>query len=95
MLDKLNTLLDILIERLEHIERWEQVGVYFPGDIFPKNTIAEGDIIHGFFYILWFRPKRKGSPNPYEYKEVPFNPEHLDAVIKRQREKLRTESENA
>lgn len=94
MLDKLQTLLDILIERLPYITRWENVGIYFPGDSFPRNTIHETEIKHGYFYILWFRPRRKNSANPYEYKRVPFTKEDLDGVIKRQREKLRTESEN-
>jgi hypothetical protein len=94
MLDRLIKLLDILIERLPHISRWENVGIYFPGDTFPKDTITERDIIHGYFYILWYSPRRKGSPNPYEYKEIPLKKDDIDAVIKRQREKLRTESEN-
>ena len=95
MLDKLITLLKILSERLEHITRWENVGICFPGDNFPKDTITEEDITPGHFYILWYRPRRKGSPNPYEYKEIPLTLVDLDAVMKRQREKLRTESENA
>lgn len=94
MLDKLNTLMDILVERLPHIDRWEHVGIYFPGDTFPKDTIGEDEIEYGYFYILWYRPRRKNSPNPYEYKQVPLTPKDLDAVIKRQREKLRTESDN-
>lgn len=95
MFDKLNTLYDILIGRLIHIKRWSRVGIYFPGDDFPKDTISEEDIELGFFYVLWYRPRRKGSPNPYEYKKIPLSPDDLDGIIKRQREKLRTESENA
>ena len=94
MLDRLNKLLDILIERLPHIKRWENVGIYFPGDSFPKDTIDEERVVHGFFYILWYSPRRKGSANPYEYKKIPLTKEDVDAVIKRQREKLRNESEN-
>jgi len=94
MFEKLKTLFDILIERLPHIKRWENVGIYLPGDSFPKATISESDVEHGYFYILWYKPKRKDSPNPYEYKQVPLTIEDLDAVIKRQREKLRVESSN-
>jgi hypothetical protein len=95
MLEKLYTLLNILRERLEHITRWENVGIYFPGDSFPKDTIDEVDVACGFFYILWYRPRRKDSSNPYEYKQVRLSHENLDMILKRQREKLRTESENA
>ena len=94
MLERLNTLLNILIERLPHMRRWENVGIYFPGDSFPKDTIDDDDTVHGYFYILWYRPRRKGSANPYEHKEVRLTRDDLDAVIKRQREKLRTKSEN-
>ena len=94
MLKKLQTLLDILIERLPHLKRWENVGIYFPGDTFPKDTIGEEEAIPGYFYILFFRPRRQNSPNPYEYKEVPLTKEDLDAIIKRQREKLKSESQN-
>ena len=95
MLVKMITLLKILSERLEHITRWENVGIYFPGDSFPKDTISEEEIECGFFYILWYRPRRKESANPYEYKKIPFTNDDVDGVLKRQREKLRTESENA
>ncbi len=95
MLDRLNRLLDILIERLPHIKRWERVGVYFPGDSFPKNTIDEKDLEPGYFYILWYVPKRKGSANPYEHKKIPLAKENIDAEIKRQNEKLRAESNSS
>lgn len=94
MLDRLNKLLEILTERIPFIKRWENVGIYFPGDTFPKDTISEEKPVHGFFYILWYAPRRKGNPNPYEYKEVRFTKEDIEGLIKRQREKLRTESEN-
>jgi hypothetical protein len=94
MLDRLNTLLDILIERLPHIKRWENVGIYFPGDAFPKDTIDKEELDPGYFYILWYQPRRKGSANPYEHKRAPLTREDIEAVIKRQREKLRTKSEN-
>lgn len=94
MLERLRILLDILNERLPFIERWENVGIYLPGDAFPKNTIDEAKVVHGYFYILWYRPRRKSSPNPYEHKKVPLTRDDIEAIIKRQREKLRTESEN-
>ena len=94
ILEKLITLRDILESRLPHIDRWERVGLYFHDDSFPTDTVSDTDKSVNHFYILWFRPRRKGLPNPYEYKEVPLNREDIEAVIKRQREKLRTESEN-
>ena len=94
MLEKLNTLLGILQKRLDHIDRWENVGIFFPGDSFPKDTISDMDLKPDHFYILWYRPRRKNSPNPYERKQVPLTTMDLDAILKRQREKLRNESEN-
>jgi len=94
ILNRLNTLAKILEDRLPHIRRWEKVGLYFHGDNFPKNTIDNELTMCGQVYILWSNPKGKNIANPYEYKAVPLDIEHLDAMIKRQREKLRTESEN-
>ena len=94
ILDKLNTLNDTLIERLPSIDRWSKVGVYFPGDNFPTDTVDEEDIEPGFFFIVWYNRRKPEHPHPYEYKKVPLTVDDLNAVIKRQREKLRTESEN-
>lgn len=94
MLDKLNILRDILIERLKYIKRWESVGIFFHNDRFPKDTINDFGQINGF-YILWYNSKRKDSPNKFEYKTCPLIIEDIDAVIKRQRDKLKKESENA
>ena len=95
ILDKLTILREVLIERLRYIDRWESVGIYFHNDRYPKDTINDVENPPNGFYILWYNSKRKDSPNNYEYKSVPLTIFDIDAVIKRQREKLRNESENA
>lgn len=93
ILDKLILLRNILIERLPNIKRWENVGIFFKDDVFPKDTINPDNTEPSMFYILWYNSKKKENLNPYEYKTLPLNVDDIDAVIKRQREKLRTESE--
>jgi hypothetical protein len=95
ILDKINLLRDILNERLPYIKRWSKVGIYFPGDKFPTDTMTEEDVEPGYFYIVWSSRKKVENPHPYEYKQVPLTIDDLNAVIKRQREKWRTESNNA
>lgn len=95
ILGKLITLREILMERLPNITRWSNVGIYFPGDRFPPDTVDEDDIIPGHFYIVWYNRRKPDHPHPYEHKRVPLTIDDLNAVLKRQREKLRTESENA
>lgn len=94
ILGKLIVLREILEERLPYIDRWTKVGIYFPGDKFPADTISETDIEPGYFYILWYNRKRPESPHPYEHKKIPLTIDDLNSVLKRQREKLRTASEN-
>lgn len=93
--NKLQTLKLILEDRLEHMDRWNRVGIFFSHDKFPKDTIDSETTSSGHFYILWYWSKRKDSAAPYEHKEVPLTVKDLDAIIKRQREKLRTVSEVA
>ena len=94
ILSKLILLNDILNERLQFIDRWEKVGIYFHRDRFPKDTIADEDTDPEHVFILWYASKRKDNANPYEHKVFPILIEDLEAVIKRQREKLRTRAEN-
>ena len=54
ILDKLNILRDILIERLPNIKRWENVGIYFHNDRFPKDTVNDVENPPNGFYILWY-----------------------------------------
>ena len=74
---------------------WEHVGIFFNGDRFPVNLKdkLDGDRTQpGYFYIIWYAPKKPDGPHPFLLKETPLTIEAIDAVIKRQREKLRTES---
>lgn len=95
ILNKLILLRDILTERLPFIDRWDKVDIYFHGDRIQPDTISDFPTRPGYFYILWSSPKRSGSPNQYEHKEVSLDIDNLDAIIKRQREKLRTVSERS
>lgn len=93
--DKLVLLDEILNERLPHITMWSNVGLYFPGDKFPQDTLLEDTIDPGHFIVLWYNKRRVDNPHPCHFKQIPLTIDDLNAVIKRQREKLRTESDNA
>ena len=95
--EKLKLLDEILNERLPDVGMWSKVGLYFPGDKYPPGTISseENNIEEGHFVILWYNKRRPDNPHPCHYKQVPLTIDDLNSVIKRQREKLRTESENA
>ena len=95
ILNKLFLLIEIINERLPDIKRWEKCGIYFHGDRLPRDTISDLDLRPGYFYLLWYSSRRSNSSNTAEFKEIPLNIDDLDAVIKRQRQKLATESENA
>jgi len=92
---KLQTLKLILEDRLEYMDRWNRVGIFFSHDKFPKDTIDSETTSSECFYILWYWTKRADNAAPYEHKEVPLTVEDIDAVIKRQREKLRTVAKTA
>lgn len=92
--EKLKTLDQILTNRLPRVRMWSNVAICFPGDKFPPETIFGTDIAPGHFAVLWYHRKRSGNPHPCHWKEILLTEDELDAVIKRQREKLRTESEN-
>jgi hypothetical protein len=93
--NKLKTLEDILRSRLPNVMMWGEVGIFFPGDNFPPGTILQDQIQPGHFIILWHHKRRADNPHPCRWKEIPLTIDDLNAVIKRQREKLRTESETA
>ena len=92
---KLKTLEEILINRLPRIRMWSEVGIFFPGDKFPDDTLGDQDIEPGHFAILWYHKRRDDNPHPCTWKQIPLTIDDLNALIKRQREKLRVESENA
>lgn len=92
---KLKQLEGILTNRLPRIRMWSEFGIYFPGDKFPPDTIHDQDVDPGHFIILWYHRKRADNPHPCTWKQIPLTVDDLNAVIKRQREKLRTESESA
>lgn len=97
ILNKLILLREILYERLPYVGMWNNVGIFLPGDKFPKGTILdkESEPDEGKFTVLWYNKKREDNPHPCRFKHIPLTIDDLNAVIKRQREKLRTESINS
>ena len=95
ILDKLKTLEDILKSRLPSVIMWSEVGIYFPGDKYPPDTIEDGFIPQGYFAVIWHHKRREDNPHPFVLKEVPMDIDNINSLIKRQREKLRNESEKA
>lgn len=107
ILEKLFVLREILMGRIDQLDMWSSVGIYFHGDKFPQGTILEyyddsGQIPEGEmpepedgeFMILWYNKKRSDNPHPCRWKIVPLTIDALNGLIKRQREKLRSESKN-
>ena len=76
----------VLKARLPIINRWNDVNVHYPGDLWPHDVsqIYEDDLKH--VIIHWHGNKNGKNVNKYEIKEIPL--EDIGLLIERNAKKI-------
>jgi len=85
---RLPLLHQVLIERLPHINRWQQVEVCTYEDA-PKLVQDRYEPNIDNAYIIWSDPKTKWNTNFHEIKEFPLS--DIDKLISRNQNRLNNE----